>query len=187
LRGSFGALPPSFLKNACAPHALAPIAAGMCSTDVTRRSRSYHSWTSDKIAFQFERRWFTKQNSRSEKFDNLFLIATLWSAKGVTADHVYVLGLNSEMIPGKRRDDYPGTDAEYYDEQKRLFYVTLTRSKKTLVLSRSQKLKRQEARSMGISVDNPGSLWPSLNVSPFLSQVMNRLPDGVQGGDWTGC
>lgn len=114
-------------------------------------------------------------------------IATLWSAKGVTAEHVYVVGLNKEMIPGERRSSYPGTDVEYYEEQKRLFYVTITRSKKTLVLSRSLKMKRQEARQMGISVGNPQMLWPNLSMSPFLGQIISLLPDGVSGESWSGC
>jgi superfamily I DNA/RNA helicase len=50
-------------------------------------------------------------------------VATLWGAKGVTADHVYVLGLAAEAIPGERREEYPGTDTEFSEEQRRLFYV----------------------------------------------------------------
>ncbi len=114
-------------------------------------------------------------------------IATLWSAKGVTAEHVYVVGLNKEMIPGERRSSYPGTDVEYYEEQKRLFYVTITRSKKTLVLSRSLKMKRQDVRQMGISVENPEMLWSNLSMSPFLGQIISLLPDGVDGANWSGC
>ena len=58
---------------------------------------------------------------------------TLWGAKGVTAEHVYLLGVCKEALPGERRDEYPGTDADYVDEQRRLFYVSITRAKKTLV------------------------------------------------------
>jgi len=57
-------------------------------------------------------------------------VATFWGAKGVTAEHVYILGLCDEAIPGTKREEYPGTDAEYIDEQRRLFYVSLTRAKK---------------------------------------------------------
>ena len=37
-------------------------------------------------------------------------VSTLWAAKGLTADHVYLLGLCDPAIPGTRRDEYPGTD-----------------------------------------------------------------------------
>ena len=53
-------------------------------------------------------------------------VATLWGAKGVTADHVYVIGLCGEALPGERRPEYPGTELEYFEEQRRLFYVSLT-------------------------------------------------------------
>jgi hypothetical protein len=39
-------------------------------------------------------------------------VTTLWGAKGVTAEHVYILGVCKEALPGKRRDEYPGTDAD---------------------------------------------------------------------------
>ncbi|HWW82912.1 MAG TPA: 3'-5' exonuclease, partial [Vicinamibacterales bacterium] len=63
-------------------------------------------------------------------------VTTLSGAKGITAEHVYVLGMCQEAIPGARRDEYPGTEQEYVDEQRRLFYVSITRTKRTLVLSR---------------------------------------------------
>ena len=53
-------------------------------------------------------------------------VATLWGAKGVTADHVYIIGLCDEAIPGYRRDEYPGTEKEFFEEQQRLFYVSIT-------------------------------------------------------------
>src|SRR5208282_6396204 len=56
-------------------------------------------------------------------------VATLWGAKGVTAEHVYILGTCREALPGQRRDEYPGTDSDYVDEQRRLFYVSITRAK----------------------------------------------------------
>jgi superfamily I DNA/RNA helicase len=36
-------------------------------------------------------------------------VATLWGAKGVTADHVYILGLCEEAIPGKRKEGASGS------------------------------------------------------------------------------
>jgi hypothetical protein len=44
-------------------------------------------------------------------------IATLWGAKGVTADHVYIIALCEEAIPGTRREEYPGSNLEFKEEQ----------------------------------------------------------------------
>ena len=114
-------------------------------------------------------------------------VATLWGAKGVTADHVYVLGLCREALPGTRRDEYPGTDLEYVEEQRRLFYVSLTRAKTTLVLSRAVKIKRNEAKGVGIAVSTNGGQYPPLEVSPFLRDILAYLPNGVDGDRWAGA
>lgn len=84
--------------------------------------------------------------STSEEVD--LRVLTLWGAKGMTAEHVYVLGVCDEALPGARREEYPGTDAEYIDEQRRLFYVSITRAKRTLVLSRARQVPWGEANGM---------------------------------------
>jgi hypothetical protein len=45
-------------------------------------------------------------------------VATLWGGKGVTADHVYILGVCQKAIPGERREEYPGADADFVEEQR---------------------------------------------------------------------
>jgi DNA helicase II / ATP-dependent DNA helicase PcrA len=114
-------------------------------------------------------------------------IATLWGAKGMTADHVYVVGLSGELMPGERRDEYPGTDEEYLEEQRRLFYVSLTRAKKTLVLSRGVWIGVGDAKRLGIQVQGSGNGLRQLTMSPFLRDVIKYLPKAVAGEDWHGC
>ena len=114
-------------------------------------------------------------------------VTTLWGAKGVTAEHVYLLGICREAIPGERREEYPGTDAEYIEEQRRLFYVSITRPKKTLVLSRALNVKRGLARQVGLKVTSTGSFWANLTMSPFLEDILSQLPDAVVGESWRGC
>jgi superfamily I DNA/RNA helicase len=113
-------------------------------------------------------------------------VTTLWGAKGVTANHVYVLGLCREAIPGQKREEYPGTEAEYVDEQKRLFYVSITRTKRTLVLSRARAVSRAEAMRLGLAVQ-PGPGQVQLTMCPFLRDIIRLLPAVVRGQDWHGC
>jgi superfamily I DNA/RNA helicase len=114
-------------------------------------------------------------------------VTTLWGAKGVTAEHVYILGVCKEALPGERRDEYPGTDADYVDEQRRLFYVSITRAKKTLVISRALKVGRGAAMQLGLTV-TPGSKFrPDLKMSPFLHEIIAVLPKAVDGESWAGC
>lgn len=114
-------------------------------------------------------------------------VTTLWGGKGITAEHVYLLGVCAEAIPGERREEYPGTDVEYIEEQRRLFYVSITRPKKTLVLSRALKVKRGLARQLGLNVKTTGFFWPTLTMSPFLEDILSLLPDAVSGESWRGC
>lgn len=108
-------------------------------------------------------------------------------AKGVTADHVYVIGLCEEAIPGTRREEYPGTDSEFMEEQRRLFYVSITRSKKTLVLSRAKSIARGQAKQLGLQVSGGGRFRAVLKMSQFLRDINDDLPNAESGEDWRGC
>lgn len=73
--------------------------------------------------------------SDADEFDertNVSLM-TLHSAKGLEFDAVFLAGLEEGMLPHSRSRD---TQAEI-EEERRLFYVGMTRAKKSLVLSRA--------------------------------------------------
>ncbi len=116
-------------------------------------------------------------------------VATLWGAKGATAEHVYVLGLCAEALPGERRPEYPGTDLQYLEEQQRLFYVSLTRAKQTLVLSRFKGIKFSQALRLGLNLPSQprGQWWARLQPSNLLRDIAAYLPQAVAGDDWEGC
>ena len=114
-------------------------------------------------------------------------VATLWGAKGVTADHVYVIGLFKEVIPGTRRDEYPRTEKDFVEEQRRLFYVSITRAKKTLVLSRANQIRKGEAARLGLAQGRSNKFRQQLEMSPYLHDIINYLPAYQKGEDWEGC
>lgn len=115
-------------------------------------------------------------------------VTTLWGAKGLTAQHVYVLGLCDEALPGRRSEEYPGSDADYEDEQRRLFFVALTRTKRTLVLSQVKGVRRSLGQQLGLAVSS-GSPWTNarLTTCRFVGQIRRHLPPSVAGGEWGGC
>jgi superfamily I DNA/RNA helicase len=113
-------------------------------------------------------------------------VATLWGAKGVTSDHVYILGLCQEAIPGTRREEYPGTDEEFVEEQRRLFYVSITRPRRTLVLSRAEKIRPGEAQRLNLSIRQLRGHWADLRMSTFLRDIMSFLPEAQSGESWAG-
>ena len=69
-------------------------------------------------------------------------VTDLRPAKGVSDDHVYVIGAFDEALPGEKRDDYHGSISDFEEEQRRLFYVSITRPKSTSMFSIVDKIER---------------------------------------------
>jgi DNA helicase-2/ATP-dependent DNA helicase PcrA len=66
-------------------------------------------------------------------------LCTLHGAKGLEFDHVFLLGCEEGLLPHSRTLDARATDASPQDieEERRLFYVGVTRAKEQLTLSRA--------------------------------------------------
>jgi DNA helicase-2/ATP-dependent DNA helicase PcrA len=116
-------------------------------------------------------------------------IVTLWGAKGLTADFTYIVGLCDEALPGPHDEDETGlTLGEHELEQQRLLYVSLTRAKRALVISRPTRIKRGEVPALGLERrwgTNPW--WQDLHVCRFLRNLSrDALPDSVPGNEWAG-
>jgi len=91
-----------------------------------------------------------------------------------------------EAIPGERRDEYPGTDTDFVEEQRRLFYLSITRAKRTLVISRATEVTRGEALRLGLAVDaRPFRI--DLEMTRFLRDILPLLPRAEPGDEWDGC
>ncbi len=116
-------------------------------------------------------------------------IVTLWGAKGLTANFTYIVGLCDEALPGPHDEDETGlTAGEHELEQQRLLYVSLTRAKRSLVISRPTKIKRGEVPALGLERrwgTNPW--WRDLHACRFLRNLSrDALPDSVPGAEWPG-
>jgi DNA helicase-2/ATP-dependent DNA helicase PcrA len=88
-------------------------------------------------------------------------LLTLHAAKGLEFACVFIVGLEDGVLPlhwGKQEDIAP----EDFAEERRLFYVGMTRAKDRLVLSRAQKrLWRGRVRAQA--------------PSPFLADIESEL------------
>jgi superfamily I DNA/RNA helicase len=116
-------------------------------------------------------------------------IVTLWGAKGLTADFVYVVGLCDEAVPGPYDGQATGlTKHDHELEQLRLLYVTLTRAKSALVLSRPTKIKRGHVAALGLTRHTDGSIyWQTLRHCRFFADVPSgHLPQSADGSSWSG-
>lgn len=116
-------------------------------------------------------------------------IVTLWGAKGLTADYVYLVGLCDEALPGPHDEQSTGlTEAQHNDEQRRLLYVSVTRARQSLVLSRPAKIQRGQVKMQRLLERRPGNnWWQNLTDTRFFDDIrLPTLPDTVIGAGWTG-
>lgn len=71
------------------------------------------------------------ENNQNKKI-NAVKLMTVHAAKGLEFDNVFITGLEDGLFPHQRHDEAEGFDSE---EERRLFYVAITRARKKLFLS----------------------------------------------------
>ncbi|MBN1413559.1 MAG: UvrD-helicase domain-containing protein [Bacteroidales bacterium] len=76
----------------------------------------------------------TDQDNEKENDRNKVAIMTMHSAKGLEFNNVYIAGVEEEIFPSRMAVDSP----QELEEERRLFYVALTRSKKKVVITYAQ-------------------------------------------------
>ena len=77
-------------------------------------------------------------SAEDEKAGERVTLSTLHGSKGLEFDHVFLIGCEEGLIPHSRTIDARATDVMSQDieEERRLFYVGVTRAKESLVLTR---------------------------------------------------
>ncbi len=76
----------------------------------------------------------TKQDSEGKEERNRVTLMTMHSAKGLEFKHIYIVGLEENLFPSLMSK---GNDRDI-EEERRLFYVALTRAKDAATLSYAQ-------------------------------------------------
>ncbi len=99
----------------------------------------------------------TSRSSEEEKAGDEVTLITMHSCKGLEFPHVFIVGLEEGLLPHNRSKE-EGT----MDEERRLFYVALTRAMRTLTLTYALGRKKY------------GQLLPS-HPSSFLREVPPEL------------
>lgn len=97
-------------------------------------------------------------------------VMSLHKSKGLTADLVVVMGCVEGLVPTLPRDTTPAERDLALEEQRRLFYVSITRARQILVLSSVTSLPRDLAYRMGVEVRGRGN-----TVGTITSRFINEL------------
>lgn len=104
----------------------------------------------------------SEREEEKEKQGDAVTLITMHSCKGLEYPHVYIVGLEDGLLP-HTRSKTEGT----LDEERRLFYVGITRAKETLTISHCGGRKKY------------GQMMPC-HPSPFLKELPEEL---VEHGD----
>jgi DNA helicase II / ATP-dependent DNA helicase PcrA len=115
------------------------------------------AWEPPTLRAFLERLSLTEEDDRKEQEDaspDLVTLTTLHSAKGLEFSHVFIVGLEEEILPHARSVDQAGEPgADPVAEERRLFYVGITRARHRLTLSacatrrqRGEPVARQPSR-----------------------------------------
>ncbi len=117
--------------------------------------------------------------------NDVVVMMTIHSAKGLEYDYVFLIGLEEGIFPSdmSRRSD------EDLEEERRLCYVGITRAKKELYLSSSQsrmmfgKTQRNEPSRFLDEMGSEGITWEE---SPFASSRSSGYSGWGQSPSWAG-
>jgi superfamily I DNA/RNA helicase len=110
-------------------------------------------------------------------------IMSLHKSKGLTSRAVIVAGCIRGLIPFEDRDATDEEQAAILLEQRRLFYVAITRCTEILVLSSALRLQRDFAFAIGARFHG---WWNTVNTiaSQFLAELGPTASAARLGGAW---
>jgi DNA helicase II / ATP-dependent DNA helicase PcrA len=113
---------------------------------------------------------------------------SLHKSKGLTRDLVILAGCMAGTLPFIDYRDPPAIQRASLEEQRRLFYVAITRATKVLVISSAASLPIADAYRGGAQVISrrfTGGV-PSARTAftPFLAELGNDAPNTITGAQW---
>ena len=113
--------------------------------------------------------------------DDFVRVMSLHKSKGLTADLVIVMGCIEGLIPSLPKNVPEAERERVLKEQRRLFYVSITRARKMLVLSSVTRLPVKEAYKMGLPVRRRQGNYTETITTRFIDELGPKCPKPVSG------
>lgn len=119
-----------------------------------------------------------KENDRNCRF----ILSTIHSSKGLEYDTVYLMDVEDGILPESipTESNPKGKELSLYEEERRLFYVGITRAKNNLNIFRmentsslfiDQLLGKEIKKAQDNGLVHRSSVIPTVNVKEFLAQI----------------
>lgn len=117
---------------------------------------------------------------------NFVRVMSLHKSKGLTSKVVIIAGCVQGLIPFLDRDHSAAEAKTNLEEQRRLFYVALTRATDILVVSSFARIDRKVAHKIGAKIkSNGGTKAHAWTVSSeFLKELGPSAPARLSGTHW---
>lgn len=110
-------------------------------------------------------------------------VMSLHKSKGLTSRVVIVTGCSEGLIPSEVSGSEVQSENEQLEEQRRLFYVAVTRTTERLVLSSFTRIPYGDALRDNIRVQRAGPEGRTIG-SRFIHELGKGCPPGVPGSTW---
>ena len=111
-------------------------------------------------------------------------VMSLHKSKGLTSRGVIVPGCIQGMIPFQDRDETPDEQSANLQEQRRLFYVVITRCTELLVLSSAVRIERKLAWKLRVELARGRSAFGNTIASQFTDELGPSAPAPISGNQW---
>lgn len=110
-------------------------------------------------------------------------VMSLHKAKGLTSKVAIIAGTAQGLIPFRDPDETLDEQEQIEREQRRLFYVAITRCTERLLISSFIYLPMEIAYKLGASFSGMGTVVSAM-ASPFLPELGPNAPKPVSGAKW---
>lgn len=111
-------------------------------------------------------------------------IMSLHKSRGLNADLVVICGCVEGLLPSSKDGMAFEEERRYLEEQRRLFYVGLTRARRTLVLSSVLSMPRALAHKIGVKVLGGDAEFANTIASSFVHELGPSCPMPMPGEEW---
>lgn len=115
---------------------------------------------------------------------NIIRVMSLHKSKGLTARVVVIAGCVAGAIPTVNRQAPHDEQLRQIEEQRRLFYVAITRTTETLVISGAAHVPFADAMQMKLDIAPGHGGNVNLLASPFLPELGPQAPNTETGTAW---
>ena len=118
---------------------------------------------------------------------NSVRIMSLHKSKGLDAKLVIIAGCMAGILPAIDIGLSHAEQARQKEEQRRLFYVGITRSTDTLVVSSARSMSFKDAKRAGVIVTGrtgPAGSIAVLQASPFIAELGAGAPATIACDQW---